>query len=334
MKHILLYTFAAALIATGCKKENPNNGNKPAPVKEQDSFPEWVTYTKANSQLPNDQINAIAIDNNDVKWIGTANGLLRIKGNEQATYNTANSALPSANIQALATEANGTVWIGTDAGVAKFNGNNWQVYHTGNSTLPNNGIKTIVHDSKYHNTWIGTEEGIIKINSQNKWDDIYMPHTILSMAVDQQGDLWLGVFQDFAFVGMIKKYHNGTWSTHRLDLLGYPSAFPYGIAVDKNNQVVVALAGTMVKAVIRFNGNNWQEITKTENARGLKTLVLQNDQIWVGGTTLSRFGAKSTPVISLPGTDSPILSMAIDSKGRKWLGTIYGGVAVYNSGVE
>jgi ligand-binding sensor domain-containing protein len=329
MKTILGLCLIAAMLS-GCKKENvvkPTlEENQPA-----ETFPEWVNYNTTNSALPNNQINAMAIDAANTKWIATANGLARLKDNQWTIYNTTNTSLPSANIQAVASGSNNTIWVGTDKGLAKFNGADWQIYTTANSVLTNNNIKLIAYDSKHNTTWIGTEEGLIKINNANNWEYIEQFHVIQSMTVDHDGALWLGVFNDFSFIGIIKKYQNGVWTSHRLDMIGYSSALPYGIGVDKHNNIVVALAGTVVKAVIRYNGNSWEEVVSPEKARGFKALAIQGDQIWVGGSTFSLFDDKSSHLITVPGTDSPILSMAIDSTGRKWLGTYYGGIAVYNS---
>lgn len=325
-----LYLIAILFTVAGCKKDKVIANNTPPPI-DNEVYPEWVSYTTTNSKLPNNQINAIAIDKNGVKWVATANGLARLKGTDWTIYSAANSPLPSSFIQAVATEDDGSVWIGTDKGLAKFNGSDWHVYNTANSVLTDARIKCIVHDNKYHNTWIGTEEGFVKVDNTNHWEYIYAGNVIQSMAVDGNGDLWLGEFNDFAFIGMIKKYENGKFTTHRLDQLGYSSALPYSIGIDKNNNVVVLLAGTVVKSVIRFNGNNWQEISRPDGARGLRTLAIEDDKIWVGGSTFSLFGDKNSPLINIPGNTSPILSMAIDKQGRKWLGTYDDGLAVYNS---
>lgn len=329
---IKLCLILALLFIFSCKKSKVN----PPKTSEEDlpgypgnsNFPEWVTYNKATSGLPDDQVNAIAIGKNNVKWMGTANGLARLNGDDWTVYNTANSPLPSNHIQALAVEDNGTVWVGTTDGLARFNGTNWNVYSNANSVLTNNGIKCMAYDARHNTVWVGTEGGMVKITNGNL-EYIESFNTILSMAVDHNGALWVGEFNDFSFIGMIKKYHNGQRTTHRLDLLGYTSAFPYSISVDKNNNVVAALAGTVVKAVIRLTENHWEELTRPEKARGFRALVLQNEKIWVGGASFTLYGDKNSPNIIIPGTDSPILCMALDANGRKWMGTYYGGVAVY-----
>ncbi|WP_311952983.1 ligand-binding sensor domain-containing protein [Mucilaginibacter terrae] len=330
-KFIYLLMIPVLLLSLSCKKSNihpPKTSEEELPQPGNSNFPEWVTYDHASSPLPNDQVNAIAIGKNNVKWMGTAEGLARLEGTQWTIYNTGNSPLPSNHIQALTVEDNGTVWVGTPDGLARFNGTNWNVYTTANSLLTNNGIKCMAYDAGRNTVWAGTEEGIIKITNGN-WQYIDHFETILSMAVDHNGALWMGEFKGFSFVGVIKKYQNGQWTSYRLDQLGYASAFAYSIAVDKNDRIVAALAGTVVKAVIRFDGNHWEEVTRPEQARGFRAMVIQNDKIWVGGATFTLYGDRKSPVIAIPGTNSPVLSMALDANGRKWLGTYDGGVAVY-----
>lgn len=156
-------------------------------------------------------------------------------------------------------------------------------------------------------------------------------NTILSLATELNGALWVGFFKSFVFAGQISRYENGTWQHHNLHNLGYASSFPYGLAVDKNNAVLAVLAGTSTKAVLRNSGGNWEEIIRPEAARGLKSILLENDKIWVGGNSLSIFGSKNSECLSIPGQETHIQAMALDSKGRKWLGTITGGLAGYKS---
>ncbi|NNU34056.1 hypothetical protein HK413_07625 [Mucilaginibacter sp. S1162] len=79
--------------------------------------------------LPDQQVNSIAIDKQGIKWIGTANGLLRISGDTWTVYNDQNSGLPSSFILSIAAQDNGLVWIGTNKGLAKFNGTTLVCYY-------------------------------------------------------------------------------------------------------------------------------------------------------------------------------------------------------------
>ncbi|MGN6294951.1 MAG: ligand-binding sensor domain-containing protein [Chitinophagaceae bacterium] len=325
MKHI---TVAALLLISlfSCKKETPNT---PDPATD---IPEWTLFNTLNSPLPDNQINALAIDKQDVKWIGTSKGLIRWEGNKWKVFNCSNSPLPSDYVQSLAVEDNGTLWAGTAEGLIRLSGDNWQVYTTANSSLTHKGIPCIAHDAQRKITYVGTEGSIIKISAGNRWDILLEnDNPVLSLAVDRNGLLWAGQFNFFAFVGRIGKYENGQWASFNLATAGYPSSFPYSLAIDNNNKPVVALSGTAVRTVVHVNGQALEEIPYSSTAGGIKVLLAEADKIWLGGDRLSMLGNRDHPSFSIPGTDSPIQAIAIDSKGNKWLGTLYSGVVRYHA---
>lgn len=326
---VFLLLAVCLSILQGCKKQgSPTN----SPPPDGTDFM-WVTYTVSNSLLPNNQVNSIIIDNKDVKWIGTAGGLVRITGNDWTIFNTENSALPSSFIQALAVTGDGSVWVGTDKGLARFSSSQWSVYNTENSVLRDNAIMSLAHDTKNDIIWIGTAAGLVRANRNGDWKlfDEMEGDLILSMAVDKSGALWLGSFNHFSFRGRIKKLENENWVIYQLDQLGYASTFPYGITVDDKNRALAVLTGTSVKSVIRNNGNKWEEISGPAGATGLKTILTEGEKIWVGGNGLAEFGSNQSSHTLTPGTQSTILAMARDSKNKKWLGTIDAGVFVYYS---
>lgn len=319
-----LLLLIAFVTSYGCKKET-NSANLPADNKQ------WQVYTTANSKLPNNQVNAIAIDKNGVKWIGTGDGLAKLVGSNWTIFNNGNSPLPSSYIKTLAAEDDGTVWFGTDKGLAKNNGTNWEVYTKANSVMTANNIMCITYDITRKKTWVATEKELISIDSNNTWQrfDALEDELILSMATDKDGALWLGTFYHFAFRGRIRKFNNNVWTTYQLDQMGYPSTFPYGLAVDESNAVYAVLTGTSVRSVVRYDGGTWQEVSRPECATGLKSILVEGNNIWVGGKTLSRFGTAATQCLSIPGEGSNIQAIALDDSGQKWLGTVDGGVVVY-----
>lgn len=120
----------------------------------------WTLYSTFNSSIPDNYVNAIAIDAYSNKWIGTSNGLAKFDGVNWTIYRTANSGLPSNSIRTVAIGYAGNVWIGTAfGGVAKFGGSNWTIFNSSNSSLPSNQISFILVDRR-NNKWIGTANGL------------------------------------------------------------------------------------------------------------------------------------------------------------------------------
>ncbi len=326
MKTSIYSILLIILIVSSCKKDktiSPDDEvNKP-------EFPEWVIYNTNNSKLIDNQINAISIDKYDVKWLGTANGLIRINAESWDLYNSANTALPSDYIRAIAISDHGIVWVGTDKGLVSFDGKKWVRFDTTNSILTSNSISCITYDQKKDIVWVGTDEGIVRIDKDGQWTYHYVNDLVISLTCDRDGYLWAGMFNPFSFTGKIKQFKEGKWISFILADIGYPSAWPYALATGDDNNLLVVLSGTSVKTLVRFNGSSWQEVPGPSDAYGLKSLLVDGSGFWVGGTGLSVFGSGRDKSITMPGISSVILAMARDKYGRKWLATLNDGLVVY-----
>ena len=67
------------------------------------------------------RVNAIAIDGQGNKWIGTnGGGLVKFDGVNWTVYNTWNSGLPDNNVRSIVIDRLGNKWIGTNGGLAVF----------------------------------------------------------------------------------------------------------------------------------------------------------------------------------------------------------------------
>jgi len=79
-------------------------------------------YDTANSGLPHNYVEDVAIDEQGNKWIGTwGGGLAKFDGVNWTVYNTDNSGLPHNSVDALAFDEQGNTWIGTeDGGLAVY----------------------------------------------------------------------------------------------------------------------------------------------------------------------------------------------------------------------
>lgn len=321
---IILSVATIAFSLSGCRKDDAAQAPVPDPSK-----PLWTSYTMQNSALPDNQVTALAVDRNDVKWIGTAQGLARLEQGTWTIYDEKNSPLPSSRIQAISLGDDGAVWVGTNKGLAKFNQASWTVWTTGNSNMNKNSVLSMAWDSKGKNLWAGFEGSFIKIDAQHQmthYDDL--DDLILSLAVDSSGVLWMGTFNHFAFRGRIKRFHLGQWQNYNLDDLGYASTFPYALIIDQQQHPVVLLTGTSVKNTIRFKQGRWEELAVPDDLNAIKTLLADKEKIWIGGDKLSVLGDKKFTSLVVPGIQVQIQALALDSQGARWVGTLNGGLAV------
>lgn len=73
--------------------------------------------------------NSIAVDSNDVLWIGyELIGLYCFDGSHWTIYDKASSSLPSDMVYSIAVDQKNAVWIGTGNGIAKFSNGQWKTF--------------------------------------------------------------------------------------------------------------------------------------------------------------------------------------------------------------
>ncbi|MDZ4745771.1 MAG: two-component regulator propeller domain-containing protein [bacterium] len=86
--------------------------------------PAWMVYDMSNSPLRSNKINAIAVDNNGVAWIGTQRGLARFDGlNWTLMGDTSQTELPS--VFEVCVDNEGSVYTPGYYSVEKFKNNKW-----------------------------------------------------------------------------------------------------------------------------------------------------------------------------------------------------------------
>lgn len=151
-------------LAAACSAPVPTTAPLQPTVTLPESTPEaasrhgpWLGFDKANSQLPEDTVRALAPDQKGGIWVGTyTGGLAHFDGKTWTLYDSENSGLPGDYVSTLAIDPNGTLWVGTcGAGLAHFDGQEWTVYDTQNSGLPSNEVQSIVFDAQGA-MWVGT----------------------------------------------------------------------------------------------------------------------------------------------------------------------------------
>ena len=303
---------------------------------------EWKVYTTTNSQLPSNHIQAIALQKNGLKWVGTPGGLASFDGHAWKNYNTTNSGLPSSNITAISTGKLNDIWIGTDKGLTHYDGKNWTVYTTQNSSLKRNTISKLFWDSNTETLWVATEIGLVTYDGTN-WLDLedansfFADELILSIEKDRNGVVWVGSFDPFQFQGRLWQFDGNTWKRTKLEDHGLSSSFPTALVADEQNVLWLTIKGTMGGFLVTIANNNWSILNKQSlpcMEGGVGAIVLEGTQKWMGtGTGLVVYkdtGCRSYNTRNSGLPDDFVSCIANDEKGNKWVGTVYGGLAVYN----
>ena len=248
-----------------------------------------------NNYLAGPQVNAlydIAIDEFDIKWIGTKiGGFYQFDDNQWTLFNTKNSSLPDDHVWTIVIDENNTKWLGTiGGGVAAYNQTGWTIYSAENSQLLDNEIWTIAID-KYGNKWFGTSLGLIKFTGTN-WkifntENSPLPvNTIWSIVIDKNDIKWIGTKG-----GGLIKFDDHNWSVFDRTNSDLPENNIWTIALDSTDNIWL---GTLSSGIVKFNGKNWKSFNT-------ETSPLPNNTIW---------------------------DIEIDRYNNIWIGTNYG-LAIY-----
>lgn len=291
----------------------------------------WTVYNTANSDIPSDTVNDIAIEGFIDRWVATAVGLGYLSGTDWTTYDTSNSAIISDLLTAVAVDDAGVKWIGSNSdGVSRYDVNFDSITVT-NSDLSSNSISAIVVDAD-DNIWFGTGGGGLCMFDGADWtiyrmdnSDLYR-NDIRALAFDESGDLWIGF--DF---GGIDRFDGANFEHFDAD----------GALAVRGVTSIAAEGSTMwfgtEIGAFSYSGSNWTNYAATDSGL-VDDLVLAvavdgGDDIWFGTPVgLSRFNGTSwttynTENSSLP--DIAIRALKPDQLGNLWIGT-EGGLAVFN----
>jgi signal transduction histidine kinase/ligand-binding sensor domain-containing protein/CheY-like chemotaxis protein/AraC-like DNA-binding protein len=126
--------------------------------------------------LTNNWVNSLILDDNNLLWMGTMNGLscLDTQTRTFRNYRKANSNLPSNVIFALQSDRYGNIWISTDEGLVQLNPHTGNIQHfTTQHGIASNEICAIAEDN-YGNIWMSTLSGISKYSpADNKFTNFY-----------------------------------------------------------------------------------------------------------------------------------------------------------------
>ncbi len=256
---------------------------------------EWSLINSDNSNLPNQTIKSIVVDQEGALWVGTyMGGIGVLKDDKWTIYNTSNSELPHNYVNAIAVDKNNVKWIGTDGGgLARFDGTTWEIYKTSNSGIPSNVVMSIYCDID-GTVWVGTYfGGLAELNSgiwtiYNDENSPLLSNKVVDITKDNNGLLWLGTQG-----GGVASFDRSNWNVYTERNSKLTNDYIYSIAVDQENKKWIGTGGGGINVF--------------------------NDIYWV------KYNASNSNL-----TDDNIRPIAIDGKDNKWIGTYIGGINVFD----
>ena len=271
-----------------------------APPAAPDLPARWTIFTASRSDLPQDQVLALAQDGSSRLWAGTAGGLGCYDGAAWRTYRAADFGLRGERVNALGVDSAGRVWIGTDAGAAVFDGKRWQAYTAATSGLANDYVLSLAIERRSGGDvlWFGLLDAISRLDAATgQWASFTAaaadlgPGGIGSLYVDAAGQVWAG-----SLGGGLSRWDGASWRGFRTSNSDIPNNTVQEIFESAPGLLWIgtALPADVGGTVSAYDGNAWR---------------------WYTSSNSGYSGAEP-------------LSLALDAQGRLWIGTQTAGVDV------
>jgi ligand-binding sensor domain-containing protein/CheY-like chemotaxis protein/nitrogen-specific signal transduction histidine kinase len=160
--------------------------------------------------LPSTDIKALARDADGYLWIGTADGLARHDGIDMRVWRhdpQDPAGLPGNNVQALLLDARDRAWVATEGGgISVLDGRRARFTHYRKATHPQLGSDDVWALARQGDAmWAGTYDGgLTRIDADGAMQrytreaDGLPSDTVLALAVDADGVLWVGTDKGLA----------------------------------------------------------------------------------------------------------------------------------------
>ncbi|MBU0487295.1 MAG: T9SS type A sorting domain-containing protein [Bacteroidetes bacterium] len=315
--------------------------------------PNWSLYTTSNSPLTEDFVTSIQVDNHNKAWIGTyESGVVTFNGIEWVMMNSTNSTLSDNHIKFIEVDQSNKKWIGTesdgiftieddpDSGSPVVVGYGKLSDYISVTDKTNGDIDnlTCLAFDNYGNEWFGTWGGGLVSFDGTNWvaysiSNSGIPHnTIYSVAVSPVSNVvWVGTLNRG-----LASFDGFNWTVYDTTNSDLPGNTVYGVAIDAAGNI---WSGTE-NGLAKFDGTSWEvyDVTGTTSALNyniVHDLKIDNEgKKWL--CTDKGIGVFNDTVWSfIKASNSPILvnnmsTVAFDSRGNNWIGTLGSGFAVNN----
>lgn len=301
-------------------------------------------------------IFSLVVDENDILWLGTLNGIHWYDLNSkefstQIVSKQASAKLANLQINRIYIDKYRRIWIGTaENGVLVYTPATQSIvqFDTRNG-FTNNNIGAICQDEQ-NNMWIGTEQGVnivdnnlrlIKKIEQNAADMSNLSdNAIYSIFNDNASNIWVGTF-----FGGLNIFYKGS-DNFTIYPFGYLSKHLSGKAV---RQIISNDANSLWIATedggLNFLDKKTRNIQHYENGNGKIKLSYhnihsllkdKNNNLWIGtftgGLNCYNISTGRMKYYSVPKNNFPavsVFSLLQDNQGTIWAGTP-GGLLYYS----
>ncbi|HZY10542.1 MAG TPA: two-component regulator propeller domain-containing protein [Bacteroidota bacterium] len=168
----------------------------------------WYTYTTSNtSQLPSNQLRAVAVNPNDNSiWFGTHDGSV-VSYDGDIRWGAYHIPPPyDYPISSIAFDITNKIWVGRWEGASSFDPDlgiwTHYTYETTDRIIPHGPVRAVATDF-YTTRWFGTNAGLIRLRDTtwttfNRSNSPLPSDTVSALLYDTKGNLWIGTMNGVA----------------------------------------------------------------------------------------------------------------------------------------
>ncbi|MCP5049324.1 MAG: protein kinase [bacterium] len=183
-------------------------------------------------------------------WIGTYNGLNRLKNGRLSQINAADGS-PFNFVFAIHQDTHGNVWVGTENGLSRL-----ILTKSGVSAAktPVNALVRAILEDRSGKLWVGTADGLLKKEKQSDHFDHVMDGNIMGIGEDPDANLWFSVMQ-----GGLVRHKDGNFTTYmeKDGLIGNTLSSFY---IDNDSVIWIASSN----GLSRFKEGSFSNYTKAD----------------------------------------------------------------------
>lgn len=190
----------------------------------------WQYFTSSNSSLPaNSHLRDIVVDDNQIKWIASSNGLISFDGTDWQHFTTANSGLSSDNVWEVAIDDQNRVWALVGNAIDIFDGtawtqineSDWPISNVSGRSLDIFGDKVIIAE--------GSGSRVLLFDG-NTWTSEYMNLSMFDSYIDTSGNFWISGY------GVVAKNDGTGWIRYTQNNTGLPDNFNNDVFIDSQGR--------------------------------------------------------------------------------------------------
>ncbi|WP_370476564.1 T9SS type A sorting domain-containing protein [Tamlana flava] len=267
-----------------------------------------VSYDWTNTDMPSTSFSAIAVDNQNNKWLGLTSGLVlprwappmylvKFDGMQFTKFTSSYLDGSDGAILSISVCPSGKIWMGTYGnGLISFNGANWNNYSSSNSEIPPDSVWNVTVEGA-NIIWMSTQNGLTRFDGVN-WetyntDNSTLPsNTINSILVDENGTKWVGTDKGLiSFKGNALSSSDKKFSKVQFKLFPNPANdfLTLEISPDAISSTIEVfnVQGKLIKSMKMTNNSYILDIStissgmyfiqlKTTNGMSIKKFVKQN----------------------------------------------------------